>query len=341
MSALPAVVTLDRCVAAHPVAGIRRQSAVAWSTPRLHPTNADVIILEDHGGFAYGGNKVRHLDLILGQAISEGADVALTAAGSHSNLCRVLVAGCRYLGIDVHLVQRGVPSARPTGNQILSQIAGAPVERIDVSDPFSPAQDERVAEIAESYRRKGRTPFIVDVRSTHAPLSALAETAILAEVELPWVPNTVVVAASAGSTAAGLLLAIAARDWDTELLAVSTSGDGSMLRRRILEIAERTAIWTGLDPDALGLDHRLVVTDVFAGGGHGVPTAAAADAADRTARTTGLFLDKTYTGKAMAALLASTSTGRTCFIHTGGGPTVFQEYERTDHSNDASTIKGH
>ncbi len=340
MNATSAVATLNRCVAAHPSAGIRRQSAIAWPTPRLHPTNADVIILEDHGGFAYGGNKVRHLDLILGQALSEGADVALTAAGSHSNLCRVLVAGCRYLGIDVHLVQRGVPSSRPTGNQILGQLAGAPVERIDVIDPFSPAQDERVAEIAEFYRKEGRTPFIVDVRSTHAPISALAETALLSEVYLPWVPDTVVVAASAGSTAAGLLLAIAARDWDTRLLAVSTSGDASMLRQRILDIAERTAVWAGLESDALGLDHRLVVTDEFTGGGHGVPTAAAAAAANRTARTTGIFLDGTYTGKAMAALLASKSTGRTCFVHTGGGPTVFQDYEQTDHSPGAHEIKG-
>jgi L-cysteate sulfo-lyase len=251
-----------------------------------------------------------------------------------------VVYGWRYLGVDVHLVQRGTPPSRPTGNQVLSHLAGAPVDRIAVSDPFSPAQDQRVAEIAETYRSAGRTPFIVDVRRTHAPISALAETALLSEVDLPWIPDTVVVAASAGSTAAGLLLAIAARDWDTELLAVSASGDASMIRRRILDIAERTAVWAGLNPAALSLDHRLTVTDEFTGGGHGVPTAAAAAAAARTARTTGLFLDGTYTGKAMAALLVSTSTGRTCFIHTGGGPTVFQNDEQPDHAPQSHEIEG-
>lgn len=322
-----AVQTLARHIEEHPLAGIRRHAAVSWPAPRLHPTNADVVIVEDHGGFAYGGNKVRHLDLILGLALAKGADVALTAAGSHSNLCRVLAAACRYLGIDVHLVQRGTPSSRPTGNQILSSLAGAAVDRIPVSDPFSPAQDELVERIAEDYRKAGRNPFVIDVRDAHAPLSALAETALLSEVDLPWIPNTVVVASGAGSTAAGLLLSIAARGWDTQLLAVSTNVHAGTLRGRILSIAERTAIRAGLEPGALGLDQRLFVTDAFVGGGHGVPTAAAAAAAARTGRTTGIFLDATYTGKAMAALLDSPSTGRTCFVHTGGGPTVFQEYE--------------
>ena len=320
---VPPLDALASTVRDHPSIGIHRSQGVAWQTPRLHPTTADVVIVEDHGGFAFGGNKVRHLDLILGLARNEGADVAITAAGAQSNLCRVLAAACCYVGMDVHLVQRGDQPWNNTGNQALYELTGASVDRVATDDPFSEAQDQLVAVLAERYRGSGRRPFIVDVRREHAPVSALAQTQLLAEVDLPWVPDTLVVAASAGSTAAGLLLSVAVRGWHTRLLAVSASIEAATLRRRVLRIAERAATAAGFDAEPLRLGERLFVTDEFLGGGHGVRTASATAAATHTARQSGIFLDGTYTGKAMAALLAQPSPGRTCFIHTGGGPTIF------------------
>jgi len=64
------------------------------------------------------------------------------------------------------------------------------------------------------------------------------------------------------------------------------------------------------------------------GEGYGVPTAQSTEAIELCARTEALFLDPTYTGKAMAGLIAKTraqeiEAGTTLFWHTGGQVGLF------------------
>ena len=42
-----------------------------------------------------------------------------------------------------------------------------------------------------------------------------------------------------------------------------------------------------------------------------------------TARTEGIFLDPTYTARAMAGLMANPPQGNVVFLHTGGLPGLF------------------
>ena len=100
-----------------------------------------------------------------------------------------------------------------------------------------------------------------------------------------------------------------------------------------LESAIRTLL-TGLAP-LLGVDPtrfdaaRVDVDDAFVGGGYGVPTDASREALQLLARTEGLFLDPTYTAKAMAGLIAKVRAGAfkddqtVLFWHTGGQVGLF------------------
>jgi 1-aminocyclopropane-1-carboxylate deaminase/D-cysteine desulfhydrase-like pyridoxal-dependent ACC family enzyme len=71
----------------------------------------------------------------------------------------------------------------------------------------------------------------------------------------------------------------------------------------------------------------------FIGRGYGIPTAEGIDALRLVARTEGLFLDPTYTGKAMAGLIAEIRSGHITreetivFLHTGGEPGLFAHPE--------------
>ena len=71
------------------------------------------------------------------------------------------------------------------------------------------------------------------------------------------------------------------------------------------------------------------VDDSFVGGGYGVPTEASTGAIELLARTEALFLDPTYTAKAMAALIAYVRAGAfkptetLLFWHTGGQVGLF------------------
>ena len=69
---------------------------------------------------------------------------------------------------------------------------------------------------------------------------------------------------------------------------------------------------------------RADVDDSFVGEGYGIPTPASREALELAARTEALFLDSTYTAKAMAGLMAHVRAGRfrsdetVLFWHTGG-----------------------
>ncbi|MGQ0604301.1 MAG: pyridoxal-phosphate dependent enzyme [Anaerolineales bacterium] len=71
----------------------------------------------------------------------------------------------------------------------------------------------------------------------------------------------------------------------------------------------------------------------FIGAGYGIPTSRSVEAIRLVARTEGVFLDPTYTGKAMAGLIAEIRAGRfrkdetVAFLHTGGEPGLFAHPE--------------
>jgi 1-aminocyclopropane-1-carboxylate deaminase/D-cysteine desulfhydrase-like pyridoxal-dependent ACC family enzyme len=71
------------------------------------------------------------------------------------------------------------------------------------------------------------------------------------------------------------------------------------------------------------------VDDRFVGGGYGVATSESSEAIDLTARTEALFLDPTYTSKAMAGLISRVRAGEfssdetVLFWHTGGQVGLF------------------
>ena len=73
----------------------------------------------------------------------------------------------------------------------------------------------------------------------------------------------------------------------------------------------------------------IEVDDAFVGTGYGIPTAASREAIELLARTEALFLDPTYTAKAMAALVAYvrrgafSETDTVLFWHTGGQVGLF------------------
>jgi 1-aminocyclopropane-1-carboxylate deaminase/D-cysteine desulfhydrase-like pyridoxal-dependent ACC family enzyme len=134
------------------------------------------------------------------------------------------------------------------------------------------------------------------------------------------------VAGSAGNTAAGLLAGLAARRATIGLLVSAAVGSAGPLREAILDRARTAMDRAGL-PATLVDEVSLEVTDAFVGAGHGIPTAAGAAAQRLVAAKVGVFLDPTYTGKAMAAVLADERPGPVVFVHTGGGPNVFGPHE--------------
>jgi 1-aminocyclopropane-1-carboxylate deaminase/D-cysteine desulfhydrase-like pyridoxal-dependent ACC family enzyme len=326
---------LRSTVEALPRAGIHRWPVTVWRpVVPLHPLATRVTIAEEHGGFAYGGNKVRQVDVLLGMAARAGATTVITSAGPQSNLCRVIAAGARAVGMDVHLFMRGRPPDEPTRNQVLYGLTGAHQHWLDLTDPHDPAQAAAMTDLAAQIRAAGGTPAILDVRAAQPGTTcALATSALVDELaedsdrhgDQP--PARIVLPASAGNTAAGLLAGLAARQATIGLLVSAAMGSAGPLREAILDRATTALDRAGLPASLVG-KVPLEVTDAFVGAGHGIPTPEGAAAQRLVAAKTGIFLDPTYTGKAMAAVLADERPGPVVFVHTGGGPNVFGHNEQ-------------
>jgi 1-aminocyclopropane-1-carboxylate deaminase/D-cysteine desulfhydrase-like pyridoxal-dependent ACC family enzyme len=80
--------------------------------------------------------------------------------------------------------------------------------------------------------------------------------------------------------------------------------------------------------ELLGADTRVEAGDVeidmgHIGEGYGIPTADGVKAIRLLARTEGIVCDPVYSGKALAALVASEHEGPVVFWHTGGYHALF------------------
>src|SRR5712691_11846549 len=173
-------------------AGLRSRIAGVPRTPLAHlPTPLELlpqfskavspngpriwIKRDDCTGLLFGGNKARHNEFLMADALAKGADLVVWGAGVQSNNCRQTAAACAKVGLDIHLVLgRGKPASGPDvvqGNLLLDHIVGASIEIVEES--IGPALDRKIAEVAVRFRSQGRHVYLWD-RPVVLPLAALS-----------------------------------------------------------------------------------------------------------------------------------------------------------------------
>lgn len=282
-------------------------------------------------GFGFGGNKVRGLELLIADARAQAADVIVTGAGSQSNHVRATAAAAAHAGMEAVAVYWGLPPTETTGNLRLTRRLGAHTRFTGSLDRTS--VDQGISDAVTELRAKARKPYAIP-RGGACPLGVLGHVLAARELHLQAMsqgvrPDVVMLAVGSGATLAGWLLgsALLGRRWRVEGVAVSRPA--AETRSRVVELAAGAAALLGLKP--LVRDADIVVHDNFIGDGYGIPTAAGEAAIDLAARTQGVFLDPTYTGKAFAALWALSAMSyfngqsTVVFVHTGGEPGLFAD----------------
>lgn len=254
----------------------------------------------------YGGNKVRKLDLLLGEAIAQGRRAVVTFGAYGSNHALATAVHARALGLEPHAVlspQAPTPHARAT---VLAHAGlGTVVHPVEGWDGAREAVRAKQA-LAE---RDGVEPYVIPMGGTNA-LGALAYASAALEIAEP--PDVVYVAAGTLGTAVGLAVGFAAAGAATRIEAVRVT-PLEICREALAErlAVETVALLRAIAPSFPGLapaDLRLDLRHDRFEPGYGVVTAEASDAAAAAAKA-GIKLETTYTGKALAALLADAHTG--------------------------------
>ena len=279
---------------------------------------------DDAIAFAFGGNKVRKLRYVAAAARGCGADTLITTGGVQSNHARVTAAVAARLGMRCVLVANGAAPDRPTGNALLDRLLGAEIVYVDSRDGRGPAMEQA----ATDTRKRGGIPYVIPLGAS-TPLGAVGYVAAIAELAVQIdPPDFIVHATSSGGTQAGLLAGCALAGWRTRIIGISADDPSPSLTARIRELLAGVAEL--LQVDACRIEEcDIEVDDRFVGGGYGVPTAGSREAIELAARSEALFLDPTYTAKAMAALIARArarefASGTTVlFWHTGGQVGLF------------------
>ncbi len=294
--------------------------------PRIH------IKRDDCTGLAFGGNKARHNEFLLAEALRRGCDLFVWGAGVQSNNCRQTAACCAKAGLDCHLVlTRGKPGAEPVpiqGNLLLDHLLGASYEIVD--DPMGRALEQRIAERAEDFRRQGRKVFFWD-GDVVKPLAAVSYVLCLVEIleqsrQQGWTPAAVYVS-SAGSTGAGLAIAAKALGVDFPVRSICPIEWEHGTREDMTKIANSTAGLLGLETRLSGEELDISFDHIPPGYGKASPDGL--KAIELLARTEGILLEPIYAAKAAAGMIDHVRKGKfradehVVFIHTGGTPALF------------------
>ena len=119
---------------------------------------------DDCTGLAFGGNKARQHEFILGDALANGVDVIIQGAASQSNQSRQLAAAAAKLGLDCVLMPRmDSHFADVQGNQLIARQFGATIVPIPATASVKQAKEN----MAETLRAQGRKPMILGLSLIH------------------------------------------------------------------------------------------------------------------------------------------------------------------------------
>jgi L-cysteate sulfo-lyase len=270
---------------------------------------------DDLTGLGGGGNKVRKLQYTCAQALAAGATTVITSGAPQSNHARLTAAAAARLGLPSVLVLQGQEPEVPAGNLVLDLLAGA---RLVWTGPATAVQVRREVERqADQVRQAGGIPHVIPFGGSNS-YAAQAYVDCSAEL-LAHLPDLdhVIVAFGSGATMAGLVAGLGAE----RVIGIDT---GAVPDPR----ATLNELLDGM-PDVRVRRADLQLDRGQVGAGYAALTPAAREAMMLAARTEGIFLDPTYTARALAGLIARVAGGsikrddRTVFMHTGGLPGLF------------------
>jgi len=261
---------------------------------------------DDQTGLIYGGNKVRKLEYLFGDALHRGCDSVVTfgAVGSNHALATAIYA--TQLGLGCHAVMTEQP-VTPYVAQTLRfhallgtrlELAHGHGESIDIADRLTahhPTGAERLYTIPW-----GGSSSLGSIGFVNAVLELANQCGDAA-------PDIIYVACGTMGTVAGLALGLRLAGLETRIEAVRVVPEPVTTLRGIANLfAAANRELHAIDEAIPIFDDPLtniVLRDEFFGAGYAEATPECMEAVALIHNTESVILETTYTGKALAALI--------------------------------------
>ena len=287
---------------------------------------------DDLTGMGLGGNKVRKLEFLAGEAVAQGADHLVTQGAVQSNHVRQTAAvamklGMRCTAVLEHRIETNDPAYLGSGNVLLDEIMGIDIQY----RPGGSDMQAAIEEVGAGLRQAGGRPYVIPGGGSNA-VGATGYVAVAGELvqqvnDLGLHVDRLVHATGSAGTQAGLVAGLHAMSSPIRVLGIGVRNPKAKQEAAVLTLARATAA-------RLGLDREVPTAAVeancdYVGPGYGRPTPGMVEAVQLVARTEGIFLDPVYSGKGMAGLIDLIRTGvftadhTVVFLHTGGAVGLF------------------
>ncbi len=328
-----------------PLHGLPRERLMKCPTPIQRLARLEEVLAERGRGVSIwakrddlmelggGGNKLRKLEFLIGQAKKGGYDTLVVTGGVQSNFARLAAAACARTGLACELVlaqmvPRDTEIYHANGNVLLDRLFGAHIHILDPADDAGAYATRRIEEIGET----GRRAFVAPLGgSTTAGCLGYVDCAFelarqSAEIGVRF--DQIVIPNGSGGMHAGLAAGLIIAGLHPSRIAAHTVL--SPAEKCLSATAEKIdAVLKFLSFDARVASNDLRISGAQLGDGYGIPTHSMVEAVRLLARSEGLLLDPVYGGKAFAGLLFDIESGaiapqsNVLFIMTGGSPGLY------------------
>lgn len=299
---------------------------------------------EDFSGMTlFGGNKIRKLEYLLGDAQSKGCDTVITYGATQSNHAMETATAARKCGMMpiLYLAALVDPKEGIRANLLLDTILGAELHILptlpgeSIADTFVRCRgqvDQRIAQLEQEGHNVYDMP---SGGSTPAGVSGYIDAFVETMEQLGAYglhPDHFFTSTGTGGTLAGLSAGKALLGSDVKITGIQVSPkDPEGYPQHVVSLAngalERIGAQERTDSSQFVCDPRYFAP------GYEVPSKAANDDIRYLARREGLFTDPVYSGKGFHGLMEYIRDGRVpkgstvVYFHTGGTTALFSEPE--------------
>ncbi len=283
---------------------------------------------DDATGFAFGGNKARHMEFLFAHLMQRSFDTIVNINHYHSNQARFVAASCAKTGMKCHMVAVDMIDAPVIGNLLIGQLTGAEIHRVPSEYSRAVAQ-----QIVDDENGRGRSATILSDNdfSDIAGMIGFLETGVELDTQTKQAgigDTPLRMWGLVGRSIAGLRLYArnVGKQWSASATAYSHTQPEqyeAVYMDRSQRVAELLQLSTALEPGDLDTVVGYTGTD------YGIPHEGVFEAIHLVAKAEGIILDPNYTGKSMSALLGEIRAGNldpdtpVIFVHSGGLPQTF------------------
>ncbi len=299
---------------------------------------------EDFSGQSlFGGNKIRKLEYLIGDAKKQGAEYVFTYGATQSNHAMQTVEVCRKEGLKPIIYLRAIVEPDENdirSNLLLDKIMGAEVHVIKQeageSDAEFKARTRRLgqehmarleAEGHKCYDIPGGGASPIGNCGFIGGFVELTEQLEQAGIHADYLFH----ATGTGGTTVGLHIGKKLLGSDMEIIPIEVSDHGPLYRQQCADLAMRTLECVGTECEFTADDFHTDTGYYYPG--YEMPSEGGTEAIKMLAQNEGLFVDPVYSGKALAGLIDYVRSGKVpqgsnvVFLHTGGATALFAEKE--------------